>query len=223
MPGHISARPEDLRSLLAGLLLYERRALMGSTDAVIAAAIMALGFVYVHPFVDGNGRIHRWLIHHVLAKAGFHPPELPFPVSTAILRNIGAYRQVLESYSLPLLNYIDWEATDRGNVRVLNDTADYYRFFDATAHAELLYRCVEETVSKDLPREVAFLEAYDQFAERVQQIVDMPAGTVDLLHRFLHQNDGTLSNRARTKEFAQFTNEEVAEVERIFRQSHGGG
>lgn len=222
MPKHISARPEDLRALLAGLLRYERRSLKSDMNAVVAAAVMAFGFVYIHPFVDGNGRIHRWLIHHILARADFHPPELPFPVSTAILRHIGAYRTVLESYSLPLLGVIDWEATDRGNVRVLNDTADFYRFFDATAHAEFLYRCVQETVVKDLPREVAFLKAYDRFTERVQQIVDMPAGTIDLLHRFLHQQDGSLSKRARRKEFANLTKEEAAEVERIFRDVHRG-
>jgi hypothetical protein len=36
-------------------------------DPVVAAAILAFGFVYIHPFEDGNGRIHRYLIHHVLA------------------------------------------------------------------------------------------------------------------------------------------------------------
>jgi hypothetical protein len=72
-------------------------------------------------------------------------------------------------------------------VRVLNDTADYYRSIDATAHAEFLYRCVEDTVECDLPEEVAFLEGYDRFAKRVQEIVDLPATTIDLLHRFLRQ------------------------------------
>ena len=36
-------------------------------NPVIAAAVLAFGFVYIHPFVDGDGRIHRDLIHHVLA------------------------------------------------------------------------------------------------------------------------------------------------------------
>ena len=46
-----------------------------------AAAAIAFGFVYVHPFVDGNGRIHRWLIHHVLAAAGYNPPGIVFPIN----------------------------------------------------------------------------------------------------------------------------------------------
>jgi Fic family protein len=39
-------------------------------DAVIAAAMLAFGFVYVHPLEDGNGRIHRYLIHHILTGRG---------------------------------------------------------------------------------------------------------------------------------------------------------
>jgi hypothetical protein len=101
---------------------------------------------------------------------------------------------------------------------LLNDTADYYRFFDATAQAEFLYRCVSETVKHDLPEEVAYLEAYDRFVERVQQIVDMPSDTVDLLHRFLRQNEGALSQRARTKEFGALTPDEVREIEQIHNE-----
>jgi len=70
----------------------------------------------------------------------------------------------LESYSAPLLPLIDWQPTPDGNVEVLNDTATYYRFFDATAHAEFLYACVEQTIERDLPAEVRFLEAFDRFS-----------------------------------------------------------
>ena len=79
---------------------------------------------------------------------------------------------------------IQWEATADGNVHVLNDTVDYYRYFDATPHAEFLYRCVQSTIETDLPRETEFLRRYDRFREQVQAIVEMPDNTVDLLFRF---------------------------------------
>jgi hypothetical protein len=85
---------------------------------------------------------------------------------------------------------------------VLSATADYYRLFDATPHAELLSRCVRETIEQDLPRDVAFLQAYDRFALRIEQIVDMPRPTLDLLFRFLRQHGSCLSHRARTRELA---------------------
>lgn len=216
LPQHIDARPKDLRSLVDGIITYEQRATAGGMDPVSTAAVVAFGFVYVHPFVDGNGRLHRWLIHDVLGRSGFNPPGLVFPVSAVILRHITEYRGVLESYSRPLLPLIQWEPTDRGNVHVLNETADLYRYFDATAHAQFLYDRVAETIEVDLPTEVTYLERYDLFAEGVKQRVEMPAGQIDLLHRFLRQNDGRLSARAREREFAALTDQEVAEFESLF-------
>ena len=182
-------------------------------DAVIAAAVLSFGFVYVHPFIDGNGRIHRYLIHHVLARRGFNPAGIVFPVSAAILTRIDEYRSALEDYSRRLLPVIDWEPTADGNVKVLNETADFYRFFDATPHAEFLYTCVKQTIEEDLPRETEFLERYDQFRARIEAIVDMPDGTIDLLFRFLHQNAGHLSKRARAQEFSKMTEAEVTAAE----------
>jgi Fic/DOC family len=212
IPDHISARPDDLRSLINGMAAFDRGGAL-NLDAVIAAAILAFGFVYVHPFVDGNGRIHRYLIHHVLAQRGFNPAGVVFPVSAAILARIDEYRAVLEDYSRRLLPVIDWEPTSDNNVNVLNDTADFYRFFDATPHAEFLYACVKQTIEEDLPRETEFLKRYDQFRARIEAIVDMPERTVDLLFRFLHQNAGRLSRRAREGEFAQMTDPEVTSAE----------
>jgi Fic family protein len=99
------------------------------------AAALAFGFVFTHPFEDGNGRIHRYLIHHVLGRRGFNPPGLVFPVSSAILNDIDRYRRVLEAYSIRVLTVVEWEPTAQGNVRVLNDTGDFYRYFDATPQA----------------------------------------------------------------------------------------
>ncbi|NTF69994.1 cell filamentation protein Fic [Agrobacterium sp. 13-626] len=215
IPDHISARHEDLESLVGGLIAFADRATRGAMDPVVAAACLAFGFVYIHPYVDGNGRLHRWLIHHALAAASYSPPGLVFPVSAAILRNIDRYRAVLESWSAPLLPFIEWRPTVSGNVEVLNETATFYRYFDATAHTTFLYDCVEQTVERDLPQEVRFLQGFDIFSEGVQQIVDMPTAQVELLHKFLDQNDGRLSQRARTKEFTALDDVEVERIEAL--------
>lgn len=221
LPDHISARHDDLRDLVDGLVAFDRTAAQES-DPVIAAAALAFGFVYIHPFEDGNGRLHRYLIHHVLAERGFNPPGLVFPVSAAILDRIEDYRRTLESYSARLLPLIRWEPTESGNVRVLNETADFYRFFDATPHAEFLYECVERTIEVDLPAETRFLRAYDDFRRQIASIVDMPDRTADLLFRFLRQNGGTLSRRAREQEFRELTAEEIERTERAYAECFAG-
>jgi len=218
LPDHISARPEDLLSLIDGMIVFDRGA-GGELDAVIAATILAFGFVYIHPFEDGNGRIHRYLIHHVLAQRGFNPVGLVFPVSAAILERIDDYSAVLEDFSKRLLPVIEWEPTEDANVRVLNDTADFYRFFDATLHAEFLYECVRKTIEEDLPQETAFLRRYDRFEAGAQTVVDMPGSTVDLLFRFLHQNEGRFSKRAREGEFRDLTAEERERIETLYAES----
>jgi hypothetical protein len=221
LPDHISARHEDLRSLIDGLAAFDRAA-APHLDPVLAAAALAFGFVYMHPFEDGNGRLHRYLIHHVLAERGFNPPGLVFPVSAAILDRIEDYRRALESYSARLLPIVQWAPTPSGNVRVVNETADFYRFFDVTPQAEFLYQCVEQTIDVDLPAEALFLKAYDTFRRDVARIVDMPERTADLLFRFLRQNNGALSKRGREGEFERLADDEVARIESVYAELFSG-
>lgn len=49
----------------------------------------------------------------------------------------------------------------------------------------------------------------------------MPMAQIALLQRFLAQNDGYASQRARTREFAAFTDEESCRIERIFAETFG--
>lgn len=128
-------------------------------------------------------------------------------------------RAALETYSQRLLPVVDWEPSENGNVRVLNDTADFYRFFDATPQAEFLYGCVQQTVERDLPEEAAFLQRYHRFRAAVGQLVDMPERLSDLLFRFLHQNGGRLSRRRRKREFAALRDDEVAQMETLYHEA----
>ncbi len=220
VPDHISARPEDLASLVNGLIAFDHTA-ENELDPVIAAAVLAFGFVYIHPFEDGNGRIHRYLMHHVLARRGFNPPGVHFPVSAAILDRIDEYRGVLESYSSRLLPLVQWEPTKKGNFNVLNDTGDFYRFFDATPHAEFLYACVRKTIDEDLPNETNFLKNFDQFRAGIESMIDMPERTLNNLFGFLRQNGGRLSKRALENEFAELTPDEVSKIAGLYSASFG--
>lgn len=222
LPEHISARHEDLRDLLEGLQALEQRGLRHGLDPIALAALLAFGFVYIHPFEDGNGRLHRYVIHHVLARAGFNPKGIVFPVSAAIERKIEGYASVLKQVSQPMLEFIEWKPTPRRNVEVLNETAHLYRYFDATAHAGFLAECVAETVHHDLPEAIAYLEAYDRFGAAVLPYLELPNQKLDLLYKFLEQNGGSLSKRAREREFKLLTPDEVELVERAYAMAFDG-
>lgn len=221
LPEHISARHEDLSSLVDGMIEFDQAA-APHLDSVIAAAVLAFGFVYVHPFEDGNGRIHRYLIHHVLAQREFNPPGVVFPVSAVILALINDYRLTLESYSKHLLPLIKWRTTERQNIEVLNDTADFYRYFDATLHAEFLFACVRRTIEEDLPKEADYLRRHDQAIQRIMNAIEMPDRLAADFVMFVRQNDGSLSRKRREREFAPLTDREVERLEGIVQDAFEG-
>lgn len=122
---------------------------------------------------------------------------------------------------MPLLPCIEWSPTERGNVEVLNETIDFYRFFDATKHTTFLYDCVRQTVEHDLPSEVKYLQSFDRFQVGIQEVVDMPMGQVELMQTFLSQNDGKFSKRAREKEFSALTPLEFERIEALYEDAFG--
>jgi hypothetical protein len=191
-------------------------------DPVLKAAATAFGFVYVHPFEDGNGRMHRCLIHHVLAERKFTPPGMVFPVSSVMLDRIDEYRATLQAHSGPLMPFIDWRSTQERNVEVVNDTTDLYRYFDCTEAAEFLYACVRRTVEEDLPREIDYLRYHDEAMRRIMDAVEMPDRLAEDLVRFIRQNNGTLSKKRRQGEFNKLRDDEVVLIEGIVREAFDG-
>ena len=217
IPEHISARWQDIDQLINGLL-KTNELLEQDFDAVLAAAVVAFGLVFIHPFEDGNGRLHRYIIHHVLAKKKFTQQGVIFPVSASILDYIDDYRSVLESYSHSLLDYIKWKETPDHNVEVLNETIDLYRYYDATKQAEFLYDCTADTINRIIPEEVNYLIQYDEFKKYINNNFEMPDKLVATLVRFLQQNNGVLSKRAKEKEFNGLTEKEADNIEKTFNE-----
>ncbi|WP_218576609.1 hypothetical protein [Desulfobacter latus] len=141
-----------------------------------------------------------------------------FPVSAVILEKLEEYKKILEHFSKPRLDLIEWRPTEKNNVEVLNETIDLYRYFDATKQAEFFFECVEETVNKTLPEEVEYIKKYDLLNNFIKNYIDMPDKLVDLLIRFLVQNGGALSKRSRNKEFEKLTDLEIRAIEHKYAE-----
>ena len=216
----ICPKPQDLQSLMNGWMQMTRRLVEEAAPVhpVCAAAAAGFGFVFVHPFVDGNGRIHRFLVHSVLSKTKFSPRGLVFPVSAAMLRDMDAYDHVLESFSQPISRFIDYNMDSEQRMTVLNETADLYRFFDATLQAEYLFDCIEETIGRDLKRELDFLKFFDASMKAVMGTVDMPNQRAALLIKLIHQNKGKLSKGKRNM-FSELSDEEIVNIESRVREA----
>ncbi|MBI4565446.1 MAG: Fic family protein [Planctomycetes bacterium] len=214
-------KPEDLRDLMEGLVAAHRRMNAGDVSPVAHAAAIAYGFVYLHPFEDGNGRIHRFLIHNILARRGFTPEGMMFPVSASMLKNAADYDASLEAFSRPLMALVEYSLDDEGRMTVHNDTASWYRYIDMTFQAEALFKFIERTIATELVEELTFLANYDRTKKAIQEIVDMPDRHIDLFIRFCLQNNGRLSARKRAGPFSSLSDEEVARMEEAVQSSYG--
>jgi len=217
----VCPRPEDLPDLMEGLVASHKRMGEGGVSAVVHAAAVAYGFVFLHPFEDGNGRIHRFLIHNVLARRGFTPEGFIFPVSASMLKNLADYDASLEAFSRPLMALVEYSLDEEGRMTVHNDTARWYRYIDMTPQAEALFRFIEQTIDTELVEELTFLANYDRTKAAIQEIVDMPDRKIDLFIRACLQNNGRLSARKRAGQFDFLTDDEVARMEQAVQAAYG--
>ncbi|MBM3857031.1 MAG: cell filamentation protein Fic [Verrucomicrobia bacterium] len=210
----ISPKPENISSLMVDFLEASHRILKSEAHPVVIAAAIAYPFVFLHPFSDGNGRIHRFLIHYVFSSLGFAPEGVIFPVSAAMLHQPKRYDASLESFSSIVMPFIEYDLDEKGGLTVLNETADLYRYIDCTFIAETLFSFVEETIEREFPAEVHFIESYDQARQEMREIVDLPNRHADLFIRLCLQNHGHLSKTKQAlSEFSSLTEDEIKKLE----------
>ena len=215
----VSPRPDDLGSLMAGWLVMVGRLVQAEVDAVVAAAAASFSFVYLHPFEDGNGRIHRFLIHYFLARKRFTPAGGLVPVSAAMLARMKEYDAALERFSVPLLVRLRYEMDSWGCVEVLHDSSGYYRYPDLTAQAEALYGWVALSIEEDVPKELMFMLAYRAARLRVGELIELPDRVADQFVLRVMEQRGRLSKHRRRKDFERLTNDEARELEAAVRKA----
>jgi hypothetical protein len=215
---YVPPRPEDLPALMDGWINCCRRMMAGGIHPMVTATIAGFGFVFLHPFEDGNGRLHRFLIHHVLSARGFTPRGMIFPVSAIMLKQMPAYDAALASYSREIMQHVEHGMNEAGEVQVTNATVSFYRFPDMTYLAEQLFAFVRDTIEMEFAAEIEFLAAFDTARRLMRDVVDMPDRRMDLFIRQCLQGGGSLSKNRR-KQFTELTDQEVAGLEAVVRKA----
>jgi hypothetical protein len=207
---------EQVPTMMEGVALVAAHASEGALDPVVAAACAAFGLVFVHPFFDGNGRLHRFLIHHVLRQSGFTPAGAVLPVSARMLKQIDRYAALLKAYSRPrteLLNYrLDAESA---NIIVTSPQPLWlYAYFDATELCEFLLECCKQCVEEDLVAEIRYLRCHDRTVRELEAWLDMPQSRLNTLIDIIVQGHGSLSKRKRSF-VEELSDEQVARIEEV--------
>jgi len=86
--------PDRVESLLEDLVAFCNR---GDISAITQAAVAHAQFETIHPFVDGNGRTGRCLIHIVLRRRGLSARVVP-PISVVLAADANGYVQGLTDF-----------------------------------------------------------------------------------------------------------------------------
>lgn len=219
-PGHekvhcIGVRPQDVRPIMDDYLaVVNRRLVAKDVDPVVLAALVSFAFVFIHPFDDGNGRLHRYLMHSVLSRLGFTPRNFIFPISAVLLKRAADYDRMLESFSRRLMKVIDFDIDENGEVGVIGESADYYRFIDYTPIVAQFQQMMADTITTEWKVELDYLRAYDDMRKGMREIVDMPDKKANQLIMFVRGNNGTLS-KAKREKFSELTDEEIHALEAV--------
>ena len=95
---------------------------VGKTESIIATAAAHHRLLWIHPFLDGNGRVARLMSHAVLLDTV--DTGAVWSVARGLARNVSEYKQLLAHCELPRRNDLDGRGTLREEA-----LAEFTRFF----------------------------------------------------------------------------------------------
>jgi Fic family protein len=194
---YIPPPPELVRELMQGALSFVNE-LPRVIDPLVAAAIGSFAFVFIHPFMDGNGRLSRFLFHYALCQSGRLTNGALLPVSAAMKRNEEAYLQALQSYSAPIRSRWDvrWIGDETYDLKFLGDES-LYRYWDATRVVEFALDMADQALDQDLREQTKYLDRFDRAYKLVNERFDVRGNDLTTLLISALQNNGVVSNNRR--------------------------
>lgn len=194
---YVPPPPDLCRDLMEGLMRFANTAPQ-QVDPLVAASIISFGFVFIHPFMDGNGRLSRFLIHHALCQSGALNYGLLLPVSVAMKREERMYLETLQAFSRPVREFwqINWIDFEQYGFEFQGSDA-VYRYWDATPSVVFTCQMAKRALEVELREETAFLERYDTVYKAVDEQFDVRGSDLAALVMMCLTNGGVVSNNRR--------------------------
>src|SRR3990167_598610 len=194
---YVPPPPDLCRELMEHLMQFANEA-PTQIDPLVAAGIISFGFVFLHPFMDGNGRLSRFLIHQALCRAGALENGLLLPMSVAMKREERQYLESLQGYSRPAREFWEVQWIDFGKLTFdFRGDAAIYRYWDATSCVIFTMEMAQHALEVELREEAAFLECYDAVYKAVDERFDIRGSDLANLVMMCLTNDGFVSKHRR--------------------------
>lgn len=209
---YVPPAPELAVALMDGLMrLANQRP--PTLDALVHAAVVSFAFVFIHPFMDGNGRLSRFLIHHCLGQSGLLPPQFLLPISVAMKKHEANYLKALTAFSKPAreLCQVTWAGDEQYAYAWAADADVWFRCMDLTEAAVFTLDMAEASLDTHMRQEVAFLGLFDHVKRFMDARYDLRGSDLATLIVTVFQNGGTLSNNRR-KRYAERVQPEVLDA-----------
>ncbi len=221
---YVPPPPELAAELVEALVRLQQGGAVYGMEPLVHACLVSFGFVLIHPFMDGNGRLSRFLFHHTLCVDGALERGLLLPVSVAIKRNEQAYLAALQSFSRPARELWSVRAIDDSNYDFrFNGHPAIYRYWDATSCVEFGLAMAREALEHDLHHEVRFLAGYDEAKRRIDERFDLRGSDLSTLVLCAHDNEGRLSQRRRRQFEGRVQPQALDFIEQVVREVFGFG
>lgn len=194
--------PPELAAELMESLMALGNWLPSEVDPIVAAAIVSFGFVFIHPFMDGNGRLSRFLFHHAMCRSGKLAEGLLLPVSIAMKRHEARYLAALKAFSRPAREFWSVRAIDESHYLFdFKGSPSLYRYWDATQCVEFGMAVAEEALRQDLQGESQFLLEFDKVQRAIDGRFDLRGSDLVTLILGCFDNEGAVSKHRR-KQYA---------------------
>lgn len=170
---HVSVSPGAVPRFLAE---FERvYGAVGKADAILAAAAAHHRLLWIHPFLDGNGRVTRLMSHAMLLDA--LDTGGVWSVARGFGRNVASYKSHLAACDLPRRNDLD----GRGNLSE-ETLAEFIRFFLETCIDQITF--MEGLVQPDRLRTRILM-----WAEEEARLGHFPARSGAVLEAVLYRGE----------------------------------
>lgn len=226
-PSYVPPAPGDLPDLMAAWEAWVRHTVDESAriHPVLFTAAASFAFVYLHPYLDGNGRVHRYLIHDLMVRTGVFDRETIVPVSAFIQREADRYAEVLQSVSNRIMSTIRVSpmAPMDSEPRLLTENPWWlYAFWDATQAVEFVGDALDQTLRHDIGAEMRYLERFHEAVERLESELDVSNDSARKLATFISQNGFSLSKTKRDRHFEGFSSSDISQAEAVIREVFKG-
>jgi len=148
---------------------------LGRTDAILSIAAAHHRFAWIHPFLDGNGRVARLLSHAMLRDQ--LASEGLWSVSRGLARSVASYKDHMAACDMVRRNELD----GRGNLseEALVAMSDYF-----------LRTCIDQVdFMKNLVRPEMLRNRILSWSREQMQLGDLPANCDTILEAMLYKGE----------------------------------